>query len=571
MIALGVNSVYHESAAAVVVDGMIVAAAEEERFSRYKHGKPARVDNADQLPVAAIDYCLRAADVAPSQIDVIGYSFDPVVRAQKFVCDPLSTPGEWGDGEGERTFVASLARVPDALCTALGEDVRKHCTFVPHHIAHAASAYYPSGCDRAAILVVDGIGEHATTLLAAGEGNRIQPLEELYFPHSVGFLWEKISRYLGFSEYDACKVMGLAAYGDASRSRSAFERFVCLCPDSFALDPFVLQFRLDRFDRLEEQLGPFRRRGEPLTSHHADVAAGLQACTDAIMDRLIQRLYNCAPGDHLCLAGGVALNCTTNWRLKEYGVFRHVHIPPAPHDAGTAVGAAFVASGRASGGGHRTPQPSPYLGPEYSDAEIERSLGRAGLPIRRLEDPAAEAAVCLARSEIVGWFQGRLEFGPRALGNRSLLADPRRIENRTRLNESVKRRENFRPFGPSVLVERSAEWFDIGRHSEGYRYMLFACPVKADKVKRIPAVVHQDGTARIQIVEPQANPRYHALIRHFETLTGVPLVLNTSFNDSEPIVCSPDDAIRTFLATDIDVLILGDYVVRSANARAMRG
>ena len=260
------------------------------------------------------------------------------------------------------------------------------------------------------------------------------------------------------------------------------------------------------------------------------------------------------------MAGGVALNCSTNWRIKEHGPFEELFIPPAPHDAGTAVGAALVVDGGAAAAASRSNQ-TPFLGPDYSDADIERAIRDHGVTARRVSDPARTAACLLAGGNIVGWFQGQLEFGPRALGNRSLLADPRRADSRRRMNRSVKRRETFRPFAPSVLAERCGEWFEIGRPSPSYGYMLFACPVKAGMAERIPAVVHEDGTARIQIVDAASNPRYHALIESFERLTGVPLVLNTSFNDSEPIVCSPAHALRTFAATDIDALIVGDYIV----------
>lgn len=568
MIALGVNSAYHESSAALVRDGRVIAAVEEERFTRRKHGKAARVDNAHQLPAEAIRYCLDTAGIRSQQVDAIAYSFDPSLRASTFVCDSLSNVGDWGHAEGERTFLASLQQVPCELSNVLQEDVRDRVVWIPHHMAHAASAYYPSGFDEAAILVADGIAEFATTLLASGEGAVIDSIEAMYCPNSIGFLWEKISQFLGFSEYDACKVMGLAAYGDPSRLRNAFATFVSVDANGFSIDPVVLEFRRDHFEHLEERLGPRRHIGEPLQERHADVAATLQVITDEIMLALLGRLHARLPSRHLCMAGGVALNCSTNWRIKEEGPFETVFIPAAAHDAGTSVGAALILDGPAVRASRSTQ--TPFLGPEFSGAEIERAIRSHGLTPRRLVDPAQTGACLLARGFIVGWFQGRLEFGPRALGNRSLMADPRRADSRARMNRSVKRREAFRPFAPSVLKERCDEWFELGRRSASYGYMLFACPVKPGKAEQIPAVVHEDGTARIQVVDAVTNPRYHALIEGFERLTGVPLILNTSFNDSEPIVCSPEHALRTFLSTEIDALILDDYLVEKASSMRRR-
>ncbi len=568
MITLGINSVYHETAAALLVDGRVVAAAEEERFNRRKHGKAALVDNPHELPAAALRYCLDTAGIAADRIDAVGYSFDPALRAAAFVYDRQSQPGGWGDEAGEGLFRACLDRVPAAVSDLLGDDLGDRFHWVPHHLAHAASSYYPSGAGDAAIFVADGIGEFAANLLASGEDGMIRPLQEIPYPHSIGFLWEKLSRFLGFSEYDACKVMGLAGYGDAAHTAAAFRRLVRIEEGGFAIDPAVLEFRRDCFGPLEELLGPRRERGQQVTSQHAHIAAGLQECTNAVMMGMVRRLYELRPAKQLCLAGGVALNCTCNWRIKEEGPFAEVFIPPAAHDAGTAIGAALYLQRNGPRAAAPMPCHSAYLGPEYDDAAIERAIHDHGLAATRDAAAPRRAASLVAAGKIVGWFQGRMEFGPRALGNRSLLADPRRHDSRTRMNRSVKRREGFRPFAPSVLAEPCAEWFHLGRSSPGYRYMLFACPVRAEKAPLIPAVLHADGTSRIQIVEREHNPRFHALIESFAELTGVPMVLNTSFNDREPIVCTPADAVRTFLSTDIDALFLGDYLVESRNGRS---
>jgi carbamoyltransferase len=443
------------------------------------------------------------------------------------------------------------------------EGERPEFHWVSHHLAHAASAYYPSGFPDAAILVVDGIGECGTAMLAHGVGEAIRPVRELMYPHSLGFLWEKLSELLGFSEYDACKVMGLAAYGDPEALWPRFQRIATFDADGLpVVDPAVLQFRLPRFDGLEHALGlPRRAPTAPLRSEHRDLAAALQRYTeDAVlsMGALAHATLGCKS---LCYAGGVALNCVANSRLKEEGPFEQLFIPSAPNDAGTAIGAALqLYHARAPRGAYVE---SAYSGPELSDGDVERALAGTAFEVRRVEDPAAEAARLLARGEVVGWLQGRMEFGPRALGNRSLLADPRHAETREVLNRVVKHREDFRPFGPSVLADKAEDWFELGaRRSPSMSYMLFTCPVRAERRARIPAVTHVDGSARLQLVTADGNPMYHRLITEFDRLTDTPVVLNTSFNDSEPIVCTPSDALSTFARTRFGALVMGNFVVQ---------
>ncbi|MEY9940171.1 carbamoyltransferase [Streptacidiphilus sp. MAP5-3] len=557
---LGINCVYHESSAALVMDGRVVAAAEEERFNRLKHGKPALVSNADTLPVEAIAFCLEQAGLESEDIDLVAVAFDPEVRRDTFRTDPLSVPGDWGSADGEALFQAGLARIPDRLSDLLGFDCTEAVRWIPHHVAHGASAYFPCGDDQAAVLVVDGIGESATALLGAGKGALVESLADLRYPNSVGFVWEKLSAYLGFSAYDASKVMGLASYGDPRPFSAALAEIVGEGPEPHVLDD-AFEFRLPGFDALEQRFGPQRRADEPIEQRHINLAATLQSWNNKTVLGLAEQAYRLHPTDTLCFSGGVALNCTTNWLLKEEGPFARVFIPSAPHDAGTAVGAALTVWHATSG---VLPQPSTdgceYTGPEYSDAQILAAFAQAGAAPRRCPDIAGEVAGRIAAGEVVGWFQGRMELGPRALGNRSLLADPRDPGMRDMLNEKVKHREPFRPFAPSVLAERARDWFDLGRDSASFQFMLFTCPVRPELAARIPAVVHVDGTSRIQTVSAEANPRYHRLISEFHARTGVPMVLNTSFNDSEPIVCSPADALATFLGTRIDAVAIGDYL-----------
>lgn len=571
---LGINSAYHETAAALIVDGQVRCAVEEERFNRIKHGADARVDNPHELPVHSIQYCLAQAQVRPADLDAICFSFDPALRQQGWQPDPYALPNDWGHPAGEAIFQEALLRVPNALSELLQLDIASRFHWVSHHLAHAASAYYPSGFDPAGILVIDGIGEDATALLAYGNGRQLETLQRIPMPHSLGFLWEKLSKFLGFSEYDASKVMGLAGYGNPLTYREHFAEFLQYSDDgSFQINDHVLQFRQPNFDSLEALFGPIDRLETPGQSQKGrDIAATLQSVTNDIMLALVNELHRQRPSAALCMAGGVALNCTSNWFVKEQGPYQQLYIPSAPNDAGTAIGAALYhyyqqptrthqASGQVQSSPSVDVMPHPYTGPSFSDAEIYQLLQRQERPFRKSANVAQETATLIADGKIVAWFQERMELGPRALGNRSLLADPRNPAMREVLNRKVKHREIFRPFAPSVLEEYAADWFEIGKFSESYRYMLYACPVHEAKINQIPAVVHIDDTARIQTVAKEINPKYHQLITQFYALTGVPLVLNTSFNDSEPIVCTPQDALATFNKTQIDVLVLGDYIV----------
>jgi carbamoyltransferase len=548
---LGINSVYHESAAALLVDGELVAAVEEERFNRIKHGKEADFDNPHQFPERAIRFCLDYAGLTARDIDHVAYSFDPKLRRNRY-------RAEWWDPRFEETFRLRLGQVRGVADELLGRSLGARFHFVPHHLAHAASAYFPSTFDRAAILVIDGIGEAAGTTLWKTVGTKIQPVETFDYPHSLGFLWEVFSGYLGFSHYDASKVMGLAAYGNPEVFRRAFQEIVRVGKEDYAIAPAFIGFQADKFDRLDTMFGPGRYMDSEILPRHADVAAALQEATDAAVTALVRRLKRKVPSDNLCLAGGVALNCVTNEVVRQSGEFSDVFIPSAPHDASTAVGAALVVHCAKQKKPAQRGYSTPYLGPKFSRREILAAVKSAGLTPRRSKAPAREAADMIADGKIVAWFQGRMEFGPRALGNRSLLADPRRADMRNILNQRVKHREDFRPFAPSVLAEHADEWFEVGAHLTSHEFMLFAPAVKTAQRDRIPAVVHRDGTARVQLVTRRSNPRFHELISCFFAKTGVPMVINTSYNDSEPIVCTPTDAIVTFRKSGIDALFMDD-------------
>ena len=549
---LGINSVYHESAAAILVDGALVAASEEERFNRIKHGKEANVDNPHQFPEHAIRFCLDYAGLRGCDIDHVAYSFKPQLRRTRFRAE------WWPDPRWEEVFLLRLGEVRGVAERILGRPLRQGFHFVPHHLAHAASAYFPSGFDRAAILTIDGLGEAACSTLATAVGTRIRMLETFNYPHSLGFVWETISTHLGFSPYDASKVMGLAAYGNPEVFRPQLQSIIRVSEDEYAVDPEAAGFHTARSRGLEPLLGPPRFPGFQILPRHADIAAALQAATNAAVMALVRRLKRKVPLDNLCIAGGVALNCVTNELVRQSGGFSNVFIPSAPHDAGTAVGAALVVHCAKQKTQPERSNSTPFLGPAFNRREILAAVKSAGLTPRRSKAPARDAANMMADGKIVAWFQGRMEFGPRALGNRSLLADPRRWDMRNILNQRIKHREDFRPFAPSVMAERAEEWFELGGHSTSHDFMLFACPVKPERRNRIPAIVHQDGSARLQLVRRESNPRFHELISCFFARTGVPVVINTSFNDSEPIVCTPADAIVTFRKTSIDALFMDD-------------
>ena len=552
---LGINSVYHESAAAVLIDGALVAAAEEERFNRIKHGKESNVDNPHQFPEQAIRFCLNYAGLRARDIDHVAYSFDPRLRRAQFRAE------WWLDPRLEEIFLLRLGEVHGVAEEILGRSLRGRFHFVPHHLAHAASAYFPSDFERAAILTIDGLGEAACSTLAVATGSRIRILETFNYPHSLGFVWEIISAHLGFTHYDASKVMGLAAYGNPEIFRPQLQSIIRVGEDHYAVDPDAAGFHGSNAGGLDTLLGPPRLPDAKIQQSHADIAAALQAATNAAVMALVRRLKRKVPLDNLCIAGGVALNCVTNEAIRQSGGFSEVFIPSAPHDAGTAVGAALVVH-CAKGKSHpERGNSTPFLGPSFSRREIIAAVKSAGLTPRRSKTPTRDAADMIADGKIVAWFQGRMEFGPRALGNRSLLADPRRPEMRNILNQRIKHREDFRPFAPSVMAEHAEQWFEVGSQTASHEFMLFACPVKTERRNLIPSIMHQDGTARLQLVRRQSNRRFHELISCFFARTEVPLVINTSFNDNEPIVCTPADAIVTFRKADVDVLFMDDVYV----------
>ncbi len=565
---LGLNSAYHESSACLIKDGLLVAIAEEERFNRKKHAKAARVDNPDELPMKALEYCLEKAGITFDQIDFVGYSLNPEVRLRRNTQHqhPYEvTPGDFGTKEGETTFYQKNLEVEQKI-RYLG--FKGKFFYLNHHDCHAASSYFVSAFDDAAVIVVDGIGEFESTTWYQGAGNKLRKSGSIEFPHSLGFLWEKVCKYLGFGEYDACKVMGLASYGDPTRYQEDFHKLITINPDgNFTIDDRIIQFRNNNYAGLEALFG-LRKREESIkevntqTQPYANLAAAMQEITNDILVKLARTIQKETGARQLCLAGGVALNCVANGKLLEERIFEEIFIQPAAHDAGTSLGAAFYIWNQILN------QPKKYvfdgagLSAEYSEQEIKEALDKSAWRYTYEPPVARKTAELIADGKVVAWFQGAMELGPRALGNRSILCDPRKKDAVALLNHKVKHREPFRPFCPSVLADKATEWFEVDdKRPSPAKYMLAAFKVLEQQREIIPAVTHVDGTARIQMVESGSQQKYYELIKQFEILTGVPVLLNTSFNDQEPIVCSPADAIDTFLKTKIDYLVLGNFIV----------
>lgn len=542
---LGINAVFHDPAAALVVDGRIVAAAEEERFTRRKHGKQAVAFSTWELPVHAARWCLEQGGIAAAEVDAVGYSYDPAL-AETYEAVPIE--GQDRGWEQLRTMYAR--RAPMFLAAALpGLDpgVVRH---VRHHVAHAASAALASPFRDSAVLVVDGRGEATSMLAGEYRDQKLDILASQALPHSLGLLYEDLTEHLGFTRSsDEYKVMAMASYG-RPRYAEKLRQLVYSCPDG--------TFRTHGVD-FAELTRPRGRDEDGLDPVHADLACSVQRVVEQVLADTVAWLAARSKADTLCLAGGVALNCVANSALFNRGDFREIWVQPAAGDSGTALGAALAVAAEHGGSATLEPMPSASLGRSFTDEQIAAVLAEADIRYERPADIAIAVGEILAGDGIVGWFQGAAEFGPRALGNRSLLADPRRAGNLERLNR-VKGREQFRPVAPMVLAERAAEIFTGGPLPSPY--MLFVHDVVETWRKRIPAVTHVDGTARIQTVDAD-QPLLHAMISAFAERTGVPVVVNTSFNTAgRPMVDSPRDALECFGSAPIDALAMGPFLIR---------
>jgi carbamoyltransferase len=595
---IGISAFYHDSAAALVVDGKIVAAAQEERFTRKKHDS--------RFPQHALGYCLDEGGITLNEVDYVAFYDKPFLKFERLLETYLAfAPIGFRSFRmaiplwlKEKLFQKQLLR--DELRAFDPDfDWESKLLFTEHHQSHAASAFFPSLFDEAVILTMDGVGEWATTSAGFGRGNHLEMRKELHFPHSLGLLYSAFTYYTGFKvnsgEY---KVMGLAPYGEPKFANVILDRLIDLKPDgTFRLDQSYfdyctgLRMTNDKFDALFG--GPARKSEELLDRRHMDLAASIQAVTEEIVLRLTRSIAAETEAENLCLAGGVALNCVANGKVLQDGKFKRIWIQPAAGDAGGALGAALAAYHLHKGQPRRLDNQldgmnGAYLGPEYDDDESACRLEQVGATFTRLDGDQAieQAASDLADGKALGWFQGRMEFGPRALGNRSIIADARSPSMQSALNLKIKYRESFRPFAPAVLREDLSDWFELDAESP---YMLLVADI-AERRRRtmteeeqalfgieklnvprseIPAVTHVDYSARIQTVHAETNPRFHALLSAFKHKTGCPVVVNTSFNvRGEPIVRTPEEAFRCFMGTELDVLVVGNLYLQKAEQNA---
>jgi carbamoyltransferase len=593
---LGISAFYHDSAAAITRDGEIVAAAQEERFSRKKHDP--------RFPARAINYCLEEAFVEPSELDAVVFYDNPLLTFDRLVKSLLTVApaGEEQWVKASRSFLGVKAVVKEHVRRALRCEVK--LLFSDHHTAHAAAAFFPSPFEEAAILTVDGVGEWATLTLGRGERNRVELLKEIRYPHSLGLLYSAFTYHCGFKvnsgEY---KLMGLAPYGRPVYADAIREHLIDVKDDgSFRLNADYFGFlerdvmTNERFDSIFG--GPARRPESRITRREMDLAASVQVVLEDVMLKLAQSARRLTGSRNLALAGGVALNCVANGKILRERIFENVWIQPAAGDAGSAVGAALLANHqyfeepRRVNPTGRDSQKGSYLGPAFSGAEVRAFLERRGYPYETFADGRERARVlarAIAEGKVVGYMVGRMEFGPRSLGARSILGDPRREETQAVMNLKIKHRESFRPFAPSVLAEKASEYFELEAESP---YMLLVAPVREGRrlpVGRggfdddgedmlavinqprsdIPAVTHVDYSARVQTVHPEDKPDFYELIKEFYELTGCPVLVNTSFNvRGEPIVCTPQDAYRCFMRTEMDLLVMEDCLLRKSEQPA---
>lgn len=570
MYILGINAVFHDSAACILKDGKLLAAAEEERFTHIKHGKRPVPFSTWELPFHAIDYCLQVANIHINNVDHVAYSFDPYLltgvdyqkqptietlfdNKEKLVDDYRLNP--W-----EPLFLAFIINARQQLNDGYPHHLQKRFLganiqpeqwhFVEHHTAHAASTFHCSPFKNAAVLTADGRGEYATTTYNIGCNNELNRIGQVNMPHSLGLLYEQVTTHLGFlHSSDEYKVMALASYGKPT--------FLNDFRDIIQVEKNGQYTIKDQ--RLIERFGPQRLRHEEFTTHHFDIAHSMQSALEETMLKLTNWLYSETQQENLCMAGGVALNCVANARIRDDGQFKNIWVQPASGDDGTALGAAlWIDAQQRPTAGKDFIMTHAYWGPEYSDKEIEQFMKWCKVPYRKLDNVAEETVELLVQDKIIGWFQGRMEFGPRALGGRSILASPINPSMQARLNV-VKDREDFRPVAPVVLEEEAKNWFKNASYSP---FMLFVYDVLEEKADQIPAVKHIDGTARIQTINKQQNKPYYDLLKAFYQKTGVPVLINTSFNTlGKPIICTPRDAIECFWSSPFDALIIGSFII----------
>jgi carbamoyltransferase len=573
---LGVNAFHGDASVALLAGGQLSSAMEEERFSRLKHQAG--------FPAAAARHALAYAGIGSGELEHIAISRDPSAHIHKKLMFALSQGPRLAVVRDRLTNVSKIRDVKTLLAESLGVDessIRAQVHRVEHHRAHMASSFFVSPFERAALLSIDGFGDFVSTMWGRGCGNKIEVEDWVEFPHSMGLLYTAITQYLGFPKYgDEFKVMGLAPYGEPEYL-DRLRKLVRVKPNGgFELDLSYFVHHNEGVNmtwesgaptigdvfssKLEREFGRRRMAGEPLEARHHNLAASLQALLEEIVLGLLRIVGDKSGLKDVCLAGGVALNCTMNGKILSETPFERVYIQPAAYDAGTSLGAALYVKHQTFGAPRDFVMDHTYWGLDYSREACRAALDAKGLAYRELDDEslADAAADLIAKGNILGWYQGRFEWGPRALGNRSIVCDPRNASMKEHLNSRIKHREGFRPFAPSVLEERAGDWFEMSSASP---FMLMTCQVKREQQSRVPAITHVDGTARQQTVSKATNPRYWNLIQAFEKKTGVPVVLNTSFNENEPVVNTPEEGVSCFLRNDMDVLALGPFLVTKNN------
>ncbi|MDO8495064.1 MAG: carbamoyltransferase [bacterium] len=553
---LGISCFYHDSAVVLIKDGQLIAAAQEERFTRKKHD--------DSFPAKAVEYCLKEAGITPANLSYVAFYDKPLLKFERIVTSFINS---WP--HGYKTWLRAMpVWLKEKLWTkvAISKNLPGYngpIYFTEHHMSHAASSFFVSPFKEAAVLTVDGVGEWATTTWGVGKENKIELKKEIHFPESLGLFYSILTYYLGFKPNSAeYKVMGLAPYGHPKYVEVLRNLIKIYADGSFALNKKVFKgfYELGGFEKALARYFGFEKRKpeDPLEQKHKDLAASLQFITNEAMVTMAKHIQKETGLENLCMAGGVALNCVASSEVLKKSGFKNIFIQPAAGDAGGALGAAYYIWHQVLGNSRDFVQKHCFYGPEFGDEQIKIMLDKKEVVAEHLADEWLfnRVAQLIADQKVIGWFQGRMEWGPRSLGARSILADARNKGNWQRVNLKIKFRESFRPFAPSVLEEDSLEYFDF---VEPAPYMLFTAKVKKDDV---PAVTHVDKTARLQTVNQETNPRYHRLISEFKKITGCPVIINTSFNvRGEPIVCTPEDAFNTFIKTDLDFLVLGNYLL----------
>ncbi len=578
MVILGINAYHGDSSACLVVDGKLIAAAEEERFRRIKHWAG--------FPTEAIRYCLQEAKVSLGEVDHFAINRDPKANLLKKLGFTLAKRPDLKFVLDRLRNAKKVATIEEELERAFpGEKVRGTVHHIEHHLAHLASAFLVSPFDEAVAVSVDGFGDFASAAWGVGKGNTVEVEDKVYFPHSLGIFYQALTQYIGFPHYgDEYKVMGLAPYGQPHFLHE-MQKIVLLQNDgSFRLNLEYFRHANEKIESewnngaptvgrlftpaLEQLLGPSRQAGEELTQRHKDLARSIQAMYEKAFFHLLNTLHRRHGLDALALAGGCAMNSVANGKIYAHTPFKKVYVQSAAGDAGGAIGAAFAAWHKVSGAARNFVMDHAYWGPGFDDDQINAvltprhaELAAQGCRVEYVssrQEISTRAAQAIADGKVVGWFQGRMEWGPRALGNRSILGDPRRADMKDILNLKIKRRESFRPFAPSILREAVPAWFET---DDDVPFMMQVFQIREEKRSLIPAVTHVDGSGRLQTVSRDTNPAYYDLIEAFHGLTGVPMVLNTSFNENEPVVCSPEEALNCFLRTQMDVLFMGNWVL----------